>query len=168
MLRPIALALAAASLTVASVAAACSCVPYRTQAEADRAGEKVYRAADLIVEATVGDVSARYKAMCHGGSRKPDPATIGQKVSGDRPLTIHRVLKGRAPRTPMLAGNPGEIFAQGCGVMMNSCDVNVPKDSRTILILRKVGAGRYAMESFCALNALRQSTRGQVLFNRAG
>lgn len=168
MLHRLALALAAATLTTASIAQACSCIGFASQAEADRAGERVYGAADLIVDATVGDASDRYKAICTRAGRNPDPTTIGQKVSGDRPFAIHRVLKGRAPVAPMLAGRDGEVFAQGCGVMSNSCDVGIASNARTVLVLRKVGARRYAMDGYCSLVAFRNSTRGKALFKLAG
>ena len=164
MLRTAVLLTAALALFATTTAEACSCSPYQTQAEADRAGEKAYRDADLVVDATVGDVSAQYKALCPAPGAKPRATEIGRSMTADRPITIHRVLKGKQPRTPVLAGAETTIFAEGCGVMMNSCDVGIGSSVRTVLVLHRIKDGRFRAMSVCGLMALRQSKRGQTLF----
>ncbi len=164
MSRIAAAVIAAIALTSAGVADACSCVPYHTQAEADRAGEEIWRNATLIVEATVGDTSAAYKALCPAPGTLPSARTIGRTMNADRPFTVHRVFKGRAPARPVLAGAKTEVYAQGCGVMVNSCEVGIETGSRTILVLNRTKDGRFEMMSYCGLMALRQSTRGGALF----
>lgn len=162
MLRVTALSAATLALVWCPVADACSCVPYPTQVAADAAGERVFVAADLIVEATVGPLSTRFIAQC----RTPGAVgrTIGKTISSDRPITVHRVLKGKAPRTPVLVGEPTTVEVNGCSMMSNSCDVGIESGSRTILVLHRVGSARFRMESYCSLMALRHSTRGRALF----
>ena len=157
---------AALSFTMATGADACSCVLYQSQAEVDRVGETVWKDAALIVEATVGDVSAQYKALCPASGSPPRAGDVGRKASGDRPIIVHRVFKGAVPRNAALAGAQAEVFAQGCAVMTNSCDVGIQSNARTILVLNRVKSGRYEMTPYCSLMALRASKRGQALFAR--
>ncbi len=73
------------------------------------------------------------------------------------------VLKGRAQRGTVLAGAPAEVFAQGCGVMTNSCAVGIQSNARTILVLNRAKDGRFEMASYCSLMALRASKRGRAI-----
>lgn len=139
---------------------------FATAAEADAEGERIYRSADLIVEATAGDLPERYRSICSARS-KPRPELIGQRLSSDRPLAVHRVIKGVPPASIMLFDNDAEVFAEGCGIRVNSCEVTIPSGHRTIFVLRRVEGNRYRMESYCALIALRQSARGRALFGAA-
>ena len=164
MLRIATLLVAGFGLVTGTTADACSCVPYPTQAEADRAGETIYRDADLIVDATVGGVSAAYEAMCPASGGKPRPADIGRSMNADRPITVHRVLKGKSPVAPILAGADTTVYAQSCGVLSNSCEVGIASRARTILVLKRAKGARFEMMSYCALAALSQSTRGRALF----
>jgi hypothetical protein len=163
-LRHIALACAGAVVVAASVANACSCIGFPTQAEADAAGERAYRAADLIVDATPGAEPASYSVLCGAAGSKPRPQDVGRSITLDRPLTIHRVLKGKAPKNAVLAGQQVTAYAGGCGIMTNSCDVGIAPGARNVFVLQREKDGRYRMANYCSLVALRQSRRGAQLF----
>ncbi|HET9511864.1 MAG TPA: hypothetical protein VFO80_12010 [Sphingomonas sp.] len=109
MLRTLAATGAAIACIAAPVAEACICPWYQTQAEIDADGARALSAADLIVEATVGDVSWWHRTAC--GS--PGPFGFGQAISADRPITVHRTVKGRAGPSPTLIGNKTTVQSVG-------------------------------------------------------
>ena len=156
------------ALTAAPIAQACGCVGHPTPTAVEAAGERAYAAADLIVDATPAGTPDAYRRICFGPGNLPRPRDYGRKIAMDRPFVIHRVLKGRAPLRPILAAEPAEVTRHGCGILSNSCQVEAPESGRHILILRKVAAGRYKPLSVCEHLALRNSRRGQALFNRDG
>ncbi|MBM3928596.1 MAG: hypothetical protein FJ335_09085 [Sphingomonadales bacterium] len=168
MLRPFAAALAAIACIVSPVAQACICPWYQTQAEIDADGTRALAAADLIAEATVGDVSWLHRNLCRGTSITSRLLGFGQKISADRPITVHRVLKGRAGAAPVLIGEETSLEGFGCAVRISSCNVSVPSNQRTTLFLHREADGRYRALSGCEAQAIRNSRVGQALFKRAG
>ncbi len=164
MPRLVALTSAAIACIVAPVAQACLCAIGSTRAEIEAAGARAYAAADLIVDATVGEVSWRHRTVC--GS--PRVFGFGQAISADRPITVHRVFKGRAGSTPVLIGKETSVERFGCVVRDNSCEPTIRSRQRTILVLHREADGRYRALDMCEVEALRNSKAGQALFKRAG
>lgn len=163
-MRRAAIVFAGVALLFARVAAACSCVIYLSQAEVDRNGEAAYQKADLIVIATPGDASSEHKAMCSPGRSARVPSDVGRTIDDDRPLAVHRVLKGRAPARPVLKGMTKDVVIGGCRVRLTGCDISHPAGKRTLLVLHRLPDGRYESVSLCSLDVLERSARGRALF----
>ncbi|MBN2970830.1 hypothetical protein JW805_02205 [Roseomonas aeriglobus] len=164
MSRPFVTIIAAIGCIAAPAAEACLCAIGQTQADIDAQGARAFGAADLIVDATVGDVSWWHRTAC--GS--PRLFGFGQAISADRAITVHRILKGRTGFAPTLIGRETRVERSGCVVLDNSCDITIRSHRRTILFLHRVAGGRYRALSGCDEQAIRNSRVGQALFKRAG